>query len=428
MMAVKATRLAPRPIAAEGINIHSTEPMKVTRPGGIDEVEFRFSDRKWLLRDLLRPHEVKGYATITFDMAEWLVEDCKLYVADRWLNAKTDLCRLQGFMVIMRKFSRLLPDFKGQPIDLRMRHARQVGRLLRDFNYSPAYYQHIQAGINDFVAFVRRLHPKEVRNDFSLVLPRDLLKISPETRLQNARKRLIPTEVGSQIINACLSDVQAYYHAKESYIGPAEDRWLIMRNLLSRAVRGAATILAYCVGRRVAAVCNALLDIKTEELEWVNESGQTERGVLVRFTEMKVSNSEEDVFCPGAYGELAVYAIETAKDLTARLRLDNPWWNVFLFLVPQKKLGAAKVLSPFEMNYYLNGDPGRENGIMQRHNIPHGRRVTPGFQAQAGDEAVDGRHANPRGGVRPRSRRRAEYGPALHPRRRRTQAAIQRTG
>ena len=76
-------------------------------------------------------------------------------------------------------------------------------------------------------------------------------------------------------------------------------------------------------------------------------------------------------------GEMAVYAIKTAKDLTSRLRRDNGRWADFLFLVPKKERGAAKILSPFEMRYYINGDPGRDNGIMQRYQIPYERRVTP---------------------------------------------------
>jgi hypothetical protein len=154
-----------------------------------------------------------------------------------------------------------------------------------------------------------------------------------------------------------------------------------MNHLHGRAVKATALILTSCVGRRAAAVCNTRQDVKTEKIEWRSESGQLESGVMVRFRDFKISDADEDVFCPDAFGELALYAIEAAKDLTAELRRDNPKWSDFLFLVPTKHRKKAQVLSPKQMNDYLNGIPGGSvKGLLRRYNIPYEHITTHAFR------------------------------------------------
>lgn len=93
---------------------------------------------------------------------------------------------------------------------------------------------------------------------------------------------------------------------------------------------------------------------------------------MVRFREMKVRNVDEDVFCPDAFGELALHAIATAKDLTSELRCTNPAWKDYLFLVPTKKRKGAAVLTPAQLTNYLNGQ-NNGLGLLNRNKIPGGK-------------------------------------------------------
>lgn len=130
--------------------------------------------------------------------------------------------------------------------------------------------------------------------------------------------------------------------------------------------------------------------MRTEEVEWVNEAGQAERGVMVRFEEFKVSNAYEDVFCPGAFGELALYAIRTAEELTEELRANNPQWAEFLFLIPARRSKGAKVISPSTILLFLNGDRRHGKGLIQRHALPVEHLTTHIFRSTRATKAWAG--------------------------------------
>jgi hypothetical protein len=102
--------------------------------------------------------------------------------------------------------------------------------------------------------------------------------------------------------------------------------------------------------------------------------------VMVRFRERKIRNVDEDVFCPGVFGELALQAINTTKELTKKLRIKNPDLRNFLFIVPTHSMSKARVLRPQQINEYMNGQWGNGQGIRQRYNIPGPKITTHNFR------------------------------------------------
>jgi integrase len=259
------------------------------------------------------------------------------------------------------------------------------------------------------MAFVRQKHSEVRDNNFQVVLPKVNYK-----ELQNRRQgQVVDSDTEALIIDGCLSDLQKYREAKSTYIDKREhcaeyqrrrDQRrrqyppgqipklppVYLQSLHRRAIEGQATILAICVGRRAAAVCNLPLDVRVEKGQWTNEAGEIQHGVWVRFVENKVTRAYEDVLCPDAYGELVVKAIKTAKELTEDLRGDNPHVAQHLFLVPGRARKSAMVLSPFQMNYYLNGEYGHDNGVIQRYDIPCGRVTTHAFRRTRATKAWQG--------------------------------------
>jgi hypothetical protein len=355
----------------------------------------------WHLDHLLRSHERKCHGRINFaDIPTWLRADAKEYVAHMIENTAPGMPRVSKVVVTLRYLGRLLPSFDGRPIDLRLKHAREAGRRLREIDSSPDYKHKIKSNINQFMAFVRQKHPEVQDNNFQIVLPRQNTK----DPIYSRQGGIVDTEIQVRIIDACLSDLRKYREAKSTYIDthkhhteymrrrrrrirqypPGEAPKLPRENLkvfLQRAILAQATILEICVGRRAAAVCGLPMDVKVEKGEWPNEAGQTERGVWVRFIENKVTLAYEDVFCPDAFGELALQAIITTKELTEDLRQDNPHLAQHLFLVPGHKHESVVTLSPGQMNYYLNGSITRSSyGLIQRYNIPGGRVTTGSFR------------------------------------------------
>lgn len=371
---------------------------------------FTFKDDKWFLWDLLRPHEAKFEATIRFSgVQDWLREDAKLYIAHLWLTGRPAPNLLQQIMVFLRLLGRVFPNFTGRPIDLNKQHAKEFVRHYCALNRSPISNKAARREINNFMAFVRQQYTGGEQNSFMLVFPKSkTLQLQPSP-LEQAQQKKISTSILSKLIDACAADLNAYFEAKRTYIDQNEsseqrreyqNRYarerhkrlkeglaaplgykLRMVQLHARAIKAQALILAICVGRRAATVCNTRFDIKTERVEWTNESGQKEKVILIRFKEMKVRNIEEDVPCPDAFGELALHAIETAKELTAELRENNPQWKDFLFLVPMRKRKGAKVLTTRQLNDYINGRCGTELGIRQRYNIPADRITIHNFRA-----------------------------------------------
>jgi integrase len=370
-----------------------------------DRASFSFEDDFWMPLDLLKPHQRNFDGKLSFvEVPEWLKTDAKHYIAHLWLRTGAEANLLQQVLVSLRDLGRLLPDFHDKPVDLRARHAREFVRRYCELNLSPISNQRARRLLNNFAAFVRRQNPEVKDNDFHLVFPRSKTHTKQHQPLEQAREAKISTDVLAAIIDAIALDVAAYYEAKRTYIDPIDNqreyqarfareryrkaklglptqigRTTIVTDLLGRAIKGQAVILAICVGRRAAAICNTRFDVRTEKMEWVNDIGQKEKGVLVRFREMKLRQIDEDVACPDAFGELAMQAIKTARELTADLRRDNPQWADYLFLVPGRKRKSAFLLTPGTINGHLNGNGGTP-GVLQRYQIPVNKITTHNFR------------------------------------------------
>lgn len=354
----------------------------------------------WRLDHLLRPHERKSRGYINFaDLPMWLKADAKEYAKHLIENTASDAPRVLTVLVALRQLGRLLPDYDGRPIDLRLKHAREAARRLLEFDLTPSYKHRIKRTINQFMAFVRQAHPEVRDNNFQVVLPRENTT-DPDSAQQ---AEIVDTEILTQIIDACLSDLQKYRELKSGYISSRENHTEYVRRrrarirqyapgqvpkrrrrnlkvFLRQAIIGQATILDVCVGRRPAAVCGLPLDMKVERGEWTNEASQTEHGLWVRFIENKVTRAYEEVFCPDAFGELALQAITMTKELTEDLRREHPHLTQHLFLVPGREHKSVVVLSPNQMNYYLNGNKARHGSLIKRYKITAGRISTMTFR------------------------------------------------
>jgi integrase len=272
--------------------------------------------------------------------------------------------------------------------------ASSANPIRHQLNLHPKNFLRASRVLNSFISFVREQHPEVTNCDFKVRFPKVKTRITAYLPLEQSQEANIGVDVLAMIIDACVSDTKSYYDALENYIDPSEQPQQYgaayarrrywekklglsrprskprLRELLTRAVKAQAVILAACTGRRAGSICSTRLDVKTEEIELAHGTGAPERGVMVRFREMKIRNVDEDVFCPNVYGELALKAITTAKDLTARIRQDNPQWQEYLFLINAKARGSGRVLSPHQINEYLNGQPGSKTGLVQRFNIP----------------------------------------------------------
>lgn len=362
-------------------------------------VTFRYSDDVWFLLNLLVSTERDGAGTIVFsNVADWLKNDAKTYIAHLWLNTHVRVHLLQQIIGSIRHLGKLLPDYEGRPIDLRMRHAKEFVRQFCKLGRGPITTQGTRRRLNNFISFVRHQYLSETGNNFRLFFPKKHTQLPQHDPLNVPDAAIVSTDQVAQIIDACASDLKAYLEAKATYINqdvsrreynrwwrheqerrlkqglsPKLGRTPRFKELHSRAIKAQAVILAICVGRRAAAICNTRYDVETKNVEWMNELGHMEKGVLVKFREMKIRNIDEEVTCPDAFGELAAKAIDTAKELTSELRKLNPRWKDYLFLVPTKKRKVAVVLSQLQLNQYLNGQIRNGMGLVDRYKISGGK-------------------------------------------------------
>lgn len=372
-------------------------------------VTFGYAEDRWYLLDILKPHESQAFATVNFDLPKWLVDDAKRFIAYLWLEVGTYGNEVQQIMTSLRYLGRLIPAVRGGPIALRQHHSLQFQRLVENEKISRTHRKGILWNVNRFVAYVRQIHPEAHGNNFLLQVPargKDETRFRP---LGQSTEKKLSTDVVAAIINACAADIKAYYEARVGYeysgLVPETKEYQRVANRrckrrnkaglkpqghpvklrwwLSKAIKASAVILMICVGRRAGAVCSLANSVQPKEVTWTNEAGQTEHAVLIRFREEKVRNIEEDVTCPGAFGELAVQAIATVRDLTADLRVADPRWGGFLFLTPAHKRDRALVLTHLQVNNYLNGrcrSGNKTDGLLKRFNIPCARVTTHNFR------------------------------------------------
>lgn len=378
------------------------------------QAAFKYSDDVWSLLNLLTHTERDGDGSIVFsNLVDWLKEDAKKYIAHLWLETDVRMNLLQQIMGSLRYLGKLLPNYRGRPIDLRMQHAKEFVRKFCKLGSKPVSVQGVRRRLNRFISFVRNQYPSESGNNFRLFFPKKYTQVVGNDPLEVPESAVISTDRVAQIIDACAADLKAYLEAKAVYIDkevnpneyykrrcrerkleqelpPRQGRPPTLIVLFSRAIKAQAVILAICVGRRAASICNAPYDVKVKKVEWKNDLGEVERGVQVKLRERKIRNVDEDVACPDAFGELVTKAIATAKELTSELRRLNPELKDFLFLVPARKKGAAVVLSQRQLIQYLNGQHGNGSGLVDRYDIPEGKIKIHNFRKTRATKAWRG--------------------------------------
>jgi site-specific recombinase XerD len=381
--------------------------------------KFSFQDNKWFLLDILRPHEANHEGTISFaGISEWLLHDAKLYVARLWLTSAVGAINIQQVMVSLRDLCKLLPEYTGKPMNLTPQHAKEFVRRYCALGHSAISNQGVRRRLNEFFKFLRQRYPDNTRHALKLVFPKDKTHNPAPQPFEQSQAKRVPAEVLAAIIDACTADTKAYEEAKRNYIDRAESpekereyqrlmargrrerkkagltdkpAWVLrLIHLHGRAIKAQALILAICVGRRAAAICNTQFNVRTERKKWTNEAGQEESGVSVRFREKKIRNVDEDVFCPDGFGELALQAIEKAKELTRELRNLNPQWKDYLFLAPTRRKNEANVISVRQLNDYLHGQNKYFPGLCQRYGITTTRITIHNFRATRATNAWTG--------------------------------------
>lgn len=320
-----------------------------------------FEDDEWTLLDLLRPDAEISTAAIRFDrLPGWLRNDGKRWVASHWLEIGSSLERIRSAMGALVVLGRALDEsHPSTPMELRRHHAARVRSYILEQGHSPGTNLQRRGLINQFVQFVREEHPAEAAgNTFELTLPRHAVAgASPAARRQSPEK-YISSAVLAQVLDACASDEAAY---KAALAGTPKGLRRI--DHLGRAMKAQAIKLSICVGRRATALCTLPVDVRVEEAEldgvW---------GVWVRFRETKIRDIEEDVWCPGVWGQIAVDAIEKARSLGEALRSAVPRYGGFLFVIPGsvQKGEKATLLKPALLNQYLRY---RKQGLLDRHGI-----------------------------------------------------------
>jgi len=350
---------------------------------------FRFSDDSWRLLDILAPHQTNGHGTMCFgSLPLWLRDDAKRHILHLWREAGAKHGILVSALVALRYLARFLPGFRGAPIELRARHAREFERNFGIEGYSASTYGSAQSQLNRFARVLRARHPDVTENDFTVQFSKKLLttrrSYSPLARDEDD---VLSTDQKARILEACAEDERAYYDRVATCAAQADqsadgiqsrvarrrrrdgDRTERRRDpetrvLLSRAIKAQAVKLAVCVGRRVGELANTPNTVRVERGVVTGEDRRTHEGVWVRFRERKFSDTDQDVFCPAAYAEIAGHAIDMARQLTDELRRDNPAWSEFLFIVPSKARKSGRVVTVAMLNNYLNGrdDKGRTAG------------------------------------------------------------------
>lgn len=371
---------------------------------------FSYEDDRWHLLDILRPYEKTFEATINFsNVKSWLRADAKAYVAHLWLTGCARANLIQQILGSLRRLGECFPKHRGTAIDLKPHQAKEFVRQYCKLGLSPVSNQGVRRRINNFMSFVRQRHPG-IDNRFELVFPRDKTHLPNFEPLEQAESKRISSQILAEIIDACVADLNAYLTEKKKFkhtdslesVEKRREYWRIkarerkvrikanipkeqwaprLVQLLGRAIKAQALILAICTGRRAAAICDTKLNVEAKKVGWVNQAGQREEVVLVRFRERKIRNVDEDVPCPDAYGDLVLNALKNAKSLTAELRLHNPELKEFLFLIPTKGHLHATVLTPSQLNRYINGQSTRAKGLLARYKIQCQRITVHNFRA-----------------------------------------------
>jgi hypothetical protein len=332
----------------EHFTTHIEDAVTVWRPDdSAVRARFSFSDDRWQLLDQLQPAQATSLSTINFgDLPAWLKDAVKLYIAHLWLEEDTPLGTIKNIRVVTGKLGRQFPSLEGSARQLRRHHGTEMQRvLLNDGMKNKTLCDQIYL-LNRFGDFLRALYPDEPGLTFRLDVPVE--------REEPEKRRLLKNREIAQILDACAQELSLWQ------ANPSDCR------LQSNALIALAVILSICTGRRPIEICQLPLDTRTEWYVLENEIGEMEEGLLIRFVDGKHQKIYIDVFCPGLFGRMALYAIQTAKEITVLLR-GQEQKDTFLFLIPSSS-GKSQVLSTFRLLTSLTGTTDRV-GLWERYEI-----------------------------------------------------------
>ncbi|HET7460194.1 MAG TPA: hypothetical protein VFJ82_03060 [Longimicrobium sp.] len=331
---------------------------------------FSFDDQTWRLLGLLRPNKPDSHAQLNFGLIEpWLRDDCKRFVATRWLQEGCSLSDIRRAFYCLRHLGLALRDvaLPDGCRSLRRRHSRVFVEYLEKADLAASYNADIQTTINAFAKWILEEYTSTVGDDFDfeLVIPKDLLKRGrrPAAWKQNEEKFIDRTTL-QQILDACAEDELAYATRVDLLAkGEFTNRrgTVNLRSLWIRAIYAQAIKLAVCVGRRSIAIGDLAKEPKTRQ----GEFGSAQWGVWINFFDSKERNDEDPVICIGTYGEIALDSIEKAQRLTQPIRDKHPGHPAteYLFVLP----GGPRRMSNQGMNEFLwNVD---NTGLSQRYQI-----------------------------------------------------------
>lgn len=337
-----------------------------------------FSAEKWVFPEFMRPSTKLSSVTLGFggNLPNWVVADFKLHVAEMWWSG-IGFGSFQGLRTALVWLGRALPDFRGPPTALGPHEAR----LLRDCLLgstpllSPYTLGGVESYLNSFAAFLRRQYP-DTPPDFTVRLPAEAKRRRAGVLAQSTEK-FIPLEVLRDIITACVQDEEIFEQALLVH-RPGRRLtgfgWAVgIEELRARAIKAQAVKLMVCTGRRVSAVCNLPIGVRTEPFARgrvrppdVPEADEP-WGMWVYFVEQKITNAPEIVFCPYELGEIAVDAIARARRYAAELRERDSRFAEHLFVSSSR--GRPTAVDRDAVKRYLTHP---RHGIVKRYGITRG--------------------------------------------------------
>jgi hypothetical protein len=375
-----------------------------------------FAEDAWYAANVAHPGQ-RGYSTrLNFaHVPEWARYWTKRYVAFLWLGQGQSVGSLRRVMHAIRFLADTLsrmpgPKFAGPLAELHDHHGefvaeevagyaaraqmvltplreqgasrRQVANALASAGvFSPGQYGGFIRALNAFIRWMRA-EPNNIATSFHIRTPEALVLGVDRHALAASPKKVADETTITRILQACDAEYEAYARATSEYAEWIDDGKLTgrekrrlrffaarrIRDLHSRAIMAQAVRLQLVSARRPAGVAVAPVDIPHS---WDELDGQ--KVLVVRFTSYKMwgdQGLQEDVPCPGLFGEIAFDAIEKARELTAKLRtLAAPHDAQRLFIVPGKSVPRAITVHALSVYFKLAISKQRPGGLVQRYGI-----------------------------------------------------------
>lgn len=166
-----------------------------------------------------------------------------------------------------------------------------------------------------------------------------------------------------------------------------------LEELCTRAIKAQAVKLDLAAARRIGALVEIPADLEMRHFEL-----EGMKVVQIQFVAHKTWGEEgvrDPVVCVDVYGEIAVQAIDSARQLTEPLRdTARAGCRELLFLIPDGGFSAAVPLSEKVLSEYLfTSQKGKDGGLLRRYGLPehislHHFRHSHATKAKAGGASL----------------------------------------